>query len=138
MGITLDIESMKLLSLFEKITRSRVKDCVVEKERILFIVQPNEIAKSIGKHGSNVKRLEQVLKRKIKIVEFNPDIKRFINNLAHPAKIQDIVLEGDGVYVITAADSLSRGMMIGRGGSMLRWYEDVIRRYFPLKELKVK
>ena len=45
---------------------------VIEGDKLIFIVDEGQMAKAIGKHGANVKRLSNMLKRDLKIVEFNP------------------------------------------------------------------
>ena len=134
--IIFDMNTMKFMSLFEKITRAQLKDCIVKESMILFIVQPNEIAKAVGAKGANVKKLERMLKKKIKIVEFNPEPVNFIKNLIHPLQVKEITHD-DGTYTMTASDLRTRGLLIGRNASYLRAYEEVVKRYFPIKELKV-
>ena len=104
---------------------------------MLYIIKQGDIAKAIGKKGFNVKRLENSLKRKLKMVEFNEDAHTFIRKLVFPAKIQEIT-EEEGVITITAEDLISRGQLIGRDAKHLRFNESIIERYFPIKELKVK
>lgn len=134
--IKYDVDSMKFMSLFESITKAKLKDCVVRDNFILFIVQPGEIGRAVGAKGVNVRKLERLLKRKVKIVEFDPEPVNFIKNLIHPLKVKEIT-EEDGVYTLVPVDLKTRGMLIGRNASHLRAYEEVIKRYFPVQELKV-
>lgn len=127
---------MKYISFFESLTGSKLKDCISENNQIIFVVEQNEIGRAIGKKGSNVKRIERALKKRIRIIEFNPDLLTFVRNAVHPLKARDIV-EDDGIVTITAVDSQTRGYLIGRNASNLRAYEAIIKRYFEIKELKV-
>ena len=135
--IKFDAQLMKILSLFESLTKASVRDCISGEDRTIFIVNPGEMFKAIGKNGVNVKRVENALKRKIKIVEYNSDTNKFIRNVVYPAKIKEIT-EDDGIYEITPFDSFNRGLLIGRNAVNLRKFELIIKRYFPIKELKVK
>jgi N utilization substance protein A len=134
--IKFDINTMQIMSLFEKMTRAKLKDCIISEGAIVFIVEENEAAKAIGKKGINVKNLERSLKKKIKIAEFSDDLVRFVQNLAYPAKIESAE-EKDGILTLTPADSQSRGLLIGRGASILRNYESIVKRYFDIEEIKV-
>jgi len=136
MKIVYDAALMKIMSLFENVTRARIKDCIIQDNQLLFVVQPNEIAKAIGPKGKNVKKLEAMLKKRIKIVEFNEEPATFIKGLVHPLQVRE-VNEEDGVFTITAADLKTRGLLIGRNASHLRAFESIVKRYFPIKELKV-
>ena len=60
--IKFDIQSMKLMTLFESITRSHVKDMIIKEESLIFFVMPGEIGKAIGKKAVNIKTLERISK----------------------------------------------------------------------------
>lgn len=126
------------MSLFESITRSRLKDCFIDKNEMqTFVVQPGEIGKAIGKSAINVKKLEQMLNRKIKIVEFNSEILGFVRNLVFPLKTRNVVIK-DGIVTIESEDTKTRGLIIGRNATNLRNFEAIAKKYFPeLKEIKV-
>ena len=136
MKIKFDINIMKFISLFESVTRASVKDCIQEECRLVFVVNPGEIAKAIGKGGSNIKRIEGMIKKKIKIIEFNPELVEFVRNVVAPLKVSDVV-EEEGTVTITPVDSQTRGLLIGRGAVNLRGFENIIKRYFEIKEVKV-
>ncbi len=128
---------MKIISLFETITHVSAKDCIDGDSRMVFIVPENQIARAIGKKGANIRKLEKMLNRKIKIVEFNSNLIQFIRNLVYPVKIKD-AKEENKVVTLVAEDLTGRGMLIGRNAQNLRNLEAMSRRYFDLKEIKVK
>jgi len=133
--IKYDINLMGYISLFESLTLTKLKDCIVNKQ-IIFIVQENQIAKAIGKNGSNVRRLEKILNKKVKIVEFNPDIIRFIKNFIYPIKPKDINKE-DYTITIMGSDTKTKGMLIGRESQNLKILKEIVRRYFKVEDIKV-
>jgi len=128
---------IKFMSIFTNITHTSLRDCVDSNNKMVFIVEENQAGKAIGKGGINVKKLEQKFKKKIKIVEHSKDPIQFIKNLVYPNKVKEITCDEDEVYTITPVDSFTRGMLIGRSASNLREYEDIVKRYFKIKELKV-
>lgn len=134
--IRFDIDAMKFLALFESTTHTGVKDCIKKDDRIIFIVNNGEIGKAIGKKGINIKKLEQKLRKKVKIIEYDDDLLIFIQNVFYPNKVKEIT-EEDGVVTIVPPDSKSRGYFIGRGASTLRAAEEIVKRYFDIKEIKV-
>lgn len=135
--IKYDIDAMKFMSLFSSIARARLKDCIISDNHVIFIVEENEIAKAIGKGAANVRKLETIMKKKVKMVEFSSDIVKFVQNLTYPAKIKE-ALQEDRILKLKAADSQSRGLLIGRGASILRAYEAIVKRYFDIDEIKVE
>jgi N utilization substance protein A len=137
MKIIYDANSMKLMSMFESLTRAKVKDCFENKGAVVFVVDEGEIGKALGKGAANVKRIEGMLKKRIRIIEFNPDITRFVRNVIMPNKAKDIVYN-EGIVTIIPGDSQSRGYLIGRAAEVLRNNESIVQRYFPeVKEMKV-
>ena len=134
--IKYDLETMKLMSMFESITHSKLKDCIITESLVTLIVEEGHIAKAVGKGGSNAKNLERKLNKKVRIVEFSSDLVKFIQNMTYPAKIKEVKNE-EGIVTITSADSQSRGLLIGRGASILRSYEAIVKRFFDITEIKV-
>jgi N utilization substance protein A len=136
-SITLDSDTIRVMALFEQITRAQVKDCFTSKDRLVFVVQEGDIGRALGKKKANLYRVEKLLNRKIKIVEFNPDVLQFIVNLLYPLRVQDIK-EEDGIISFTGSDEKTKGLMIGARAQNLRNYEAIVQKYFPeVKELKV-
>ena len=132
-----DTETLKLFKLFEKITRAKLKTITELKDRVVFIVEQGNLKKALGKNSENVKKLEQALNRKIKIVEFNSDPMRFTTNLMFPLKVQEISMEQEGVIVVKGPDTKTKGLMIGARAQNLRAYEAIVTKYFDIKEIKV-
>ncbi|MBD3361859.1 NusA-like transcription termination signal-binding factor [Candidatus Woesearchaeota archaeon] len=134
--IVYDADSMKIVSSFEFITQSKFKDLIVNDGLLLFIVKPGEIGKAVGPKGANVRKLERMFKKKIKIVEFAEEPVNFIKNLIYPLQVTDVV-EEEGIFTITPVDSKTRSVLIGKNACNLRFTESVVKRYFPIKELRV-
>ena len=124
------------MSLFESITRSKLKDCFEQDTSLVFVVKEGEVGKAVGKKAANVKKLELKLNKKIKIIEYSPNLLDFVKNVIHPFKLQDVIDE-EGTVTMTAIDSNTRGMLIGRNAQNLRQYETIVKRFFDIKELKV-
>jgi len=133
--IKYDNTLMKYISLFETLTGTQVKDCIVN-DHTTFIVHENQIAKAIGRNGSNVHRLENLLNRKIKIVEFNPQVLKFITNYIYPLRLHDIK-EADGVITMIGPDTKTKGLLIGRDSKNLKQLQAIVQRYFDIKDIRV-
>lgn len=131
-----DTELLSIMNLFEKVTRAQLKDCFTNRERLVFIIQPDQLRKALGKQNENVKKLETALNRKIKIVEFSPNILTFIKNLMYPLRMVNIQQDGDTI-IIKGPDSKTKGLMIGARAQNLRNYEEITQKYFEIKEIKV-
>ncbi|MFC1697227.1 NusA-like transcription termination signal-binding factor [Nanoarchaeota archaeon] len=131
-----DIETIKLISLFENITKSKLKDCFSDEKFIYFITQPGMLGKAIGKKAVNVKNLENKLNRKIKIIEFNPTDIQFVRNFIYPLKPKDIKKEGK-IVIIEGSDFKTKSLLIGRDSQNLKNLKKVVKRYFEVDEIKI-
>lgn len=138
MSIVYDTELIKIRSLFEKITRTTVKDCFNDNNgKLTFVVAKGMIRKALGPKNTNLFKFQDAIKKKIRIIEYNEDVDKFIRNIYHPIPIAEIT-EEEGVYIISSADYKTRGLLIGRNASNLRNAESLAKRLFPaIKEIKV-
>ena len=64
--IKYDFTHIKYMTLFENITKITSKDCISDENQITFIINKENIAKAIGKGGSNVRLLERKLGKKLR------------------------------------------------------------------------
>lgn len=134
--IVYDTGTMQVMAHFEQMTGAKLKDCILREQQAIFVVEPGDIGKAIGPRGANVRRLEDALKKKVKMVEFAHELVSFIKNLVYPIDVRE-VREQDGVVTLMPPNLKARGLLIGRNAQTLRAYEAVVQRFFPIKELKV-
>jgi len=136
--IKYDSNAMQTMRYFEKITSARLRDTFEVDGLQVFVVQPSQIGKAVGKQGANVKKLAQALKKNIKIIEYSPDLKVFIKNTTFPLIPEKITVDDEEkIATIIPKDILSRGLLIGRQAIKLRETEKIVKRYFDLSELRV-
>ena len=135
--IKYNADLLKIMFLFEKITRTRLKDCFIDNNQLLTFVVPSfQIGKAVGKNAVNVKKLENLLKRKIKIVAFNPSAVLFIKNLIYPITAE--VEKQNNVIIIKASDMKSRAFLIGRNQVNLKNNLKITKKYFKeIENIKV-
>ena len=133
--IKYDINLMNYIKLFENLTRAKVRDCI-ESEPLIFIVEENEIGRAIGKGGSNIRRLEELLKKRIKVVEFSSDVSQFIRNFILPLHANEVKSE-NGSVIIVGPDTKTKGLLIGRDKKNIMDLKEVVGRYFKVEDIKV-
>ena len=133
--IKYDSDLMKLMILFESMTGAKVKDCIVN-EKLIFIVEENEMGKAIGKNGANIKRVENSLKRRIKVAEFSSDAVQFVRNLIYPIDVAEVVQE-NSIIVLHGKDTNTKAMLIGRDRQNINNLKSIVQRYFDIKEIKI-
>lgn len=123
------------MALFESMTGAKVKDCI-PNEKLVFVVEENEMGKAIGKNGINIKRMENALKKKIRLIEFSNDVLKFVRNMVYPIEISDVQREENDI-IIHGKDTGAKAMLIGRGRQNINHLTGIVKRYFDVGEIKV-
>lgn len=131
--ITADI--IGYINLFENVTRARVKDCYQGHESLIFIVYEGEAGKAIGKQGENIKRLTGLMKKRIKVVEFNSDPLRFVSNMILPFKAE-VRFEDEKTVIIQGHGAKFKQAVLGPERKNLKELQTIVSNYFSV-ELKV-
>ena len=81
-------------------------------------------------------KIENAIKRTIRVIEFDDDVTQFIKNYAYP--LRDIEVSQDGKkVVIKGKDTKTRAMIIGRERSNLKKMLETIQRYFDVEDIQV-
>jgi len=136
--LKLDQDALGLSSLMEKITRVRVKDCFKDDddETIYFIVHRGEMGKALGKGGANIKKVQQVLDKKIRVIEYNDDLVAFVKNVIYPVEVEEINVDNNTV-IIKDSRKKTKSLLIGRESRNLNIIKRAVRRFFNV-EVKVE
>lgn len=129
-------EIIGYINVFENITRAKVKDCYLNRH-LVFIVEQGEIGKAIGKNGSNVKRVSNLLKKSVRVVEFNNKVEIFIKNMIMPIRGK-IYKEEESDVVIELGSNTDRANVLGKNKQNLKELKEVVNRYFDAVDIKVK
>lgn len=126
---------MKYISLFESLTGAKVKDCMADNN-ILFVIQKGDMGLALGRGGRNLKRAESLLKKPLKIVEFDEDVAQFIRNLVYPLGVLSVENKDKKIYV-KGKDTKTKGYLIGRDRTNVRRMLNIVKRYFDIDDIIV-
>ncbi len=130
----LDNDLIQKINLFERLTKAIVKD-VFDFNGLLIIVNFGDIRKAVGKNGVSIKRYSDLIKEKVKIVEYNHNDITFLKNLIMPLKV-DILEKEDG-FINVSADTKTKALLIGRNQKNLGQYNKILKKYFNIN-IKVR
>ncbi|MBI4154432.1 NusA-like transcription termination signal-binding factor [Candidatus Woesearchaeota archaeon] len=130
-------EIIGFINLFENATRALVKDCFLEDSgTLVFVVQPGMLGKALGKQAANVKRISALVKKPVRVLEYDPDPVKFLTNVLYPIRPKEIVRE-DAVVIIRANDLQEKGKIFGRERSNFKRLQGILSKYFSL-ELRIE
>ena len=138
MTIVFDMDTIRLLNLFENITNVPVKDCYVAGENVYFIVEEGKIGLAIGKGGSSIKSVEKTIGKKVKVFEYSSNPVEFVKNLIPQSKEVSLINNGETVEIQIKVDRSDKGYVIGREGEKIKIYKEILKRVHNISNLKVK
>ena len=134
---TIDMQDMRHLNLFGKITQVRTRFCFNYNNLIIFWVPKNLVSRAIGENGRNIKRINEILSKKVKVVskpEGIHEIKRFVEAIVSPVTFKDLEVK-DNEIILTAGFQ-SKAALIGRNRRRLHELQKILKDYFG-KELRI-
>ena len=138
MTIVFDMDTIRLLNLFENITNVPVKDCYVTGENVYFIVEEGKIGLAIGKGGISIKNVEKTIGKKVKVFEYSSNPVEFVKNLIPQSKEVSLINNGETVEIQIKVDRSDKGYVIGREGEKIKIYKEILKRVHNISDLKVK
>ena len=139
MSLTLNTESIGMITLFENLTGTMVKDCIIDNvtNTVYFVIEEGKVGIAIGKNGSCVKNVERLIKKNVKIFEFSGDLGSFIKNLIPQAS--DVrIKNGEGIMVEVRVDKKDKAIVIGREGKNLKLFKELLKRNHGVTELVIR
>ncbi len=137
MAKTINMQDMRYLNLFGKITRISTRFCFSYNNQIIFCVPKNLISKAIGENGRNIRKINEILGKRVKVIP-NPEgiynVKKFIENIVSPVTFKDLEVVED--EIILTAGSQSKAALIGRNKRRFLELQKISKDYFE-KEFRI-
>ncbi len=133
---TIEMQEIRYLNLFENISKVRTKYCFHYNNAIVFCVPKKLISKAIGEKGKNIKKIQNIIGRKIKIVpvpESIEDAEEFIQAIINPFTFKDLNVTNNEIIVSAGKN---KAALIGRGKRRLNEMEKVTKGFFD-KDFRV-
>jgi N utilization substance protein A len=140
--IKLTSDELRLMSLFQSITSATTRDCIVDDrmERVIFVVNKGQMGLAIGKGGSTIKQLQNVVGKKVELVEFSDDPAEFIRNMLNADMVNDVRISdrNDGTkQAVVIVDQHKKGAVVGREGRNAEKARLLAKRYFQISNVLI-
>lgn len=128
---TLDMQDLRYLNLFEKITGVRTRYCFEYNNAIIFSVPKNLVSRCLGPEARNIYRMNEILRKRIKIISLPKemgDIKPFIGAIVSP-----VTFKGLDIFpneIVLTAGIQSKAALIGRNKRRLIEMQKIVKDFF--------
>ncbi|HET8719621.1 MAG TPA: NusA-like transcription termination signal-binding factor [Candidatus Nitrosotenuis sp.] len=140
--IKLTTDQMRLISLFQNVTGASARDCVEDEKqnRVIFVVNEGKMGLAIGKGGSHIRNLQNIIKKNVELVEYSDDPVEFLKNMLNPKLVSEVKLNKrlDGsTQAIVLVDPKKKGIVVGREGRNAEKARLLARRYFEITSVLI-
>jgi N utilization substance protein A len=137
--ITLSNETVQFISMATKYSGASIRDCIVEEDRVIFVVEKGQLGIAIGSKAKNLEKLRSLFKKSVKFVEFDEDKVRFVQNLCKPYEVTKVSLEGDesASVVRVEVNPRDKSKLIGKGGRNINMIRKLAQRHHPIKDVQI-
>lgn len=140
--IKLTSDELRLMSLFQSITSVTARDCVVDDkmDRVIFIINKGQMGLAIGKGGTTIRQLQNVVTRKVELVEYSDDATDFVRNMLNPQMVNDVRITQrvDGSkQAVVLVDAKRKGVVVGKEGRNAEKARLLAKRYFQISNILI-
>ena len=141
-SIKLTTDQMRMMSLFQNVTGATARDCIEDEkqDRVIFVVNSGKMGLAIGKGGTHIKSLQNIVKRNVELVEFDDDPAKFLSNLLNSKLVSEVKINkrNDGSkQAIVMVDPRKKGIVVGREGRNAEKARLLAKRYFDISSVLI-
>ncbi|OGJ12922.1 hypothetical protein A3K82_01505 [Candidatus Pacearchaeota archaeon RBG_19FT_COMBO_34_9] len=135
---TINMQDIRHLNLFNQITKIHTRFYAQYNGAIIFCIPQEFVMKAVGREGENIKRLREILGKKIRIIQMPrglQDARGFIQTIIKPVIFKDLEIRANEI-VITAGNMQNKAALIGRNKVRLVELQKIVKDFFG-KDLKI-
>ena len=139
MGLKLGTEEIKCIALFESLTGAKVVDCMLEDDKLVFVVKERDVGLAIGKKGVHIKKMSNLSGKKVEIIGYSDRPKQFIRNILRPIKPKSITIsEKNNKKVATInIEMKDKGLAIGKSGKNIKRIRSLLNRHHNVSDVQI-
>jgi len=139
MGLKLGTEEIKCIGLFEGMTGAKVVDCILEEDKLIFIVRGRDVGLAIGKKGVNIKKISEMSGKRIEVIEYSDVPEQFIKNILRPIKVKSVLISERNNKKIATIDIAKedKGLVIGKSGKNIKRIRSLLNRHHNITDVLI-
>ena len=133
----INMQLMRYINLLDRASHVKTRKCFVYNNIVVFAVPRMMISQAIGPGAMNVRRIQEQLGKKVKIVAEPSGIEEapeFVREIVSPIRFKSLELR-EGSFVLNAG-STSKAALIGRNRRRFDELRQIIMDNFGI-ELKI-
>jgi transcription antitermination factor NusA-like protein len=130
---TINMQDIRHLNLFAKITRIRTRYCFTYNDTLMFCVPRSKISQALGKNNENLKKISLIVKKRIRVIPLPKsieDAKIFISAIIAPVTFKEMEIVED--EIIVTGGPQNKAALLGRNKRRLGEMQRIVRDFFKL------
>ncbi|MCR4327571.1 MAG: hypothetical protein NUV46_03255 [Nanoarchaeota archaeon] len=130
---TIDMQDLRHLNLFRKITRIPTRYCFSYNETLMFCVHRSELSQALGRNGENLREMSNITKKRIRVLPIPNGIensKSFIQSIVAPVTFKDIEITPN--EIIVNAGSENKAALLGRNKRRFLEMKKIVKDFFKV------
>jgi len=138
MHVELSDEARRYIGRFDELTGVAPTDCLVESDRLVFLVPAGEMAAAIGQAGETVAEAERRLGKAVELVEDADTPAAFVASALAPAAVNAVTIseQNDRVAYVEVPEP-DRGVAIGADGANIETARRLARRHHDIDDIQL-
>lgn len=138
--IKISTEEIRYIALFEKETGAAIQDCIIDDERIIYVVKAGDMGAAIGRNGDHINRVKRTVDKHIELVEYSDDPVVFVKNAFEPVSVKsvNIINKKDKRLAYVDVASSDKGLAIGRNGRNIEKVKMLAQRHHDVTDVILK
>ena len=138
MRVELSDEARQYIGQFDELTDVTPKDCLVEGDRLVFLIPAGQMAEAIGQAGETVTEAEDRLGKTVELVEDADTPAAFVESALAPAAVRGVTIsEQDGRVAYVEVAEADRGVAIGAEGQNIETARKLAKRHYDVDDIQL-
>ena len=138
MRVELSDQARQYIGRFDELTGVAPKDCLVEEDRLVFLVPAGEMAAAIGQAGETVEEAERRLGKSVDLVEDADTAESFVASALAPAAVNAVtVSEQNDTVAYVEVPEPDRGVAIGAEGQNIETARTLAKRHYDIDDVQL-
>ncbi len=131
-------EEIFYLNALNSVSGANARDCVVQGKVITFLMKGKELGRAIGKNATAVKKLRQLLKLNVELLEYPDNPAEFIKKALYNVKVKEVkfsLKNGKKVAKVVLEPGERRKILSGM--SRLKRIKALAQRNYNVEDIKI-
>ena len=128
---TFDMQDLRYINLFSKITGVSTRYFFMYNNTLIFCVPKSLVSKALGENASNLRKMSEILSKRIRVLaqpESIKDAKLFVQLLINPITFNTFEIKNDKIVI--SAGRINKSALIGREKHKLNEMKKIIYVFF--------